>query len=179
MHRSAPVIETARLRLRGQVESDLDTLVDYWSQEDVYRHIDGKPRPREDVWRRLLANAGTWALLGYGSWLVETREGQFVGTFGLLEAKRELSPAFHPGEIEVGWSLAPEAQGQGFALEALTAVLAWADRELPSRTLVCIINPENVRSLKLAAKTGFRERGPASHHGRDVIQFERVKASQR
>jgi RimJ/RimL family protein N-acetyltransferase len=175
LHNRAPTIETERLRLREQSPDALDMLVEYWGREDVYRHIDGAPRPREDVWRRLLANAGTWALLGFGSWLVETHEGEFIGTFGFLEARREMAPPFNPGEIEVGWGLAPEAQGKGYALEALSALLAWGDRELSGRKLVCIINPDNAPSLKLAAKTGFRERGLASYHGQDVIQFERIK----
>jgi RimJ/RimL family protein N-acetyltransferase len=171
----APTIETERLRLREQGVADLDQAVAFWARPDVYRHIDGKPRAREDVWRRLLANAGAWSLLGFGSWLVETRdEEKFIGTFGFLQAEREMAPGFLAGEVEMGWGLSPDAQGKGYALEALSATLRWADAVMPGRTLVCIINPGNGPSLKLARKTGFRERGPAMYRDEYVIQFERT-----
>ncbi len=170
-----PTLETERLRLREQGLADLDAAAEFWSRPDVYRHIDGKPRAREEVWRRTLSNAGTWALFGYGSWWVETRDGRFAGLFGFLQAEREMTPAFAPGEIEVGWSLAPEAQGKGYAFEALSAIFGWADEALPDRTFVCIISPENAPSLKLAAKVGFHKRGMASYQGKDVIQFERTR----
>ncbi len=170
----APVLETERLRLRLQTPDDLDAAVAFWGREDVYRHIDGKPRAREDVWRRMLSNAGTWALFGFGSWRVERRDtGAFVGGFGFLEAQRNMTPTFLEGEIETGWSLAPEAQGQGYGVEALGVMFSWFGRAHPGRVAVCIISPENAPSLKLADKVGFVRRGEASYDGKMVIQFER------
>jgi RimJ/RimL family protein N-acetyltransferase len=170
----APTIETERLRLRAQRAEDLDFMVAYWARPEVYRHIAGQPRPREEVWRRMLANAGSWAMLGFGSWRVDVRATEdFAGTMGFLSAEREMSTPFAPCEIEIGWALAPEAQGKGYALEALTAMLAWSDANLPGRTIVCIIDPENAASLKLGGRLGFRERGRAIYNNKEVIQFER------
>lgn len=173
-HSRAPTLETERLRLREQGPHDLDAATAFWARPDVFRHIDGKPRPREEVWRRILANAGSWALLGFGSWAVETRaDASYVGSFGFLSAERDMVPPFGSGEIETGWSLAPDAQGKGYALEALSAALAWADAALPRRRLVCIIDEANAASLRLAAKVGFRERRRAIYKAAEVIQFER------
>ena len=69
----APTIHTARLRLRAPMLGDFEAACQLWAHPDVYRYTGGSPRSREEVWRRLLANAGTWALLGYGSWVVEQR----------------------------------------------------------------------------------------------------------
>lgn len=169
------MLETTRLRLREQGAGDLDVATEFWARPDVYRHIDGRPRPREEVWRRILANAGNWALLGYGSWAVETRaDGRYVGSFGFLSAEREMVPPFAPDEIETGWGLDPDVHGQGYALEALSAALAWADAALKGRPLVCIIDEANAASRKLAAKTGFRERGRAIYRDAEVIQLVRT-----
>jgi RimJ/RimL family protein N-acetyltransferase len=52
-------------------------------------------------------------------------------------------------------------------------MLAWSDANLPGRTIVCIIDPENAASLKLGGRLGFRERGRAIYNNKEVIQFER------
>ncbi|MEZ5937598.1 MAG: GNAT family N-acetyltransferase [Hyphomonadaceae bacterium] len=171
---TAPVVETERLILRPMAPGDLDDAFAMWSDPAVYRHIGGQPRSREEVWRRILGNAGSWALLGVGSWIVERRsDGAYLGQIGFIEAMREMSPAFAPGELELGWAFSPKAQGVGYAAEALAACIAWAERERPGRTMVCIIDPENAPSIRLAQRHGFQERCATTYHGAPTIQFER------
>src|SRR5579871_4561235 len=118
----ALTLETPRLQLRAPKLGDLDPAYEMWSDPIVFRYTGGTPRPREEVWRRLLANVGTWTLFGYGSWMIEDRKtGAFLGQIGFLEAMREMTPAFAAGEIEAGWSLSPRCHGQGLASEALGA----------------------------------------------------------
>ncbi len=172
----APVIETERLILRGQTEADLDAVCELWSNPAVFRFIGGQPRPREEVWRRLLANAGSWALLGLGSWgIVRKSDGAYLGAAGLLEAKRAMEPPFAAGTVEAGWSLSPAAQGQGLAFEAMRAVADWSNAHLPQRRLVCMISPDNAPSLRLAERLGFIEYGRTTYAGSAVILFERAR----
>lgn len=172
----APVIETARLILRGQTEADLDAMCAFWSDPAVFRFISPQPRPREEVWRRLLANAGSWALLGLGSWaIIRKSDKAYLGAAGLLEAKRAMEPAFAAGTVEAGWSLAPAAQGQGLAFEAMQAVAQWSDAYLPERRMVCMISPENAPSLRLAGRLGFLEYGRTTYAGSAVVLFERAR----
>jgi RimJ/RimL family protein N-acetyltransferase len=171
-----PVIETPRLILREQAPSDLDAMCALWSDPAVYRFIGGQPRPREDVWRRLLANAGTWSLLGYGSWAIETRhDGRYVGSAGLLEALRRLEPAFPPQTVEAGWATSPAVHGQGLAFEAMQAIADWADTNLPQRPLVCMIAPENAPSIRLAGRLGFREYARTTYAGDATVLLQRSR----
>ena len=51
---AAPVIETARLRLRAHRPGDFDACRAMWSDPEVVRHIGGTPASGGDAWRRLL-----------------------------------------------------------------------------------------------------------------------------
>jgi RimJ/RimL family protein N-acetyltransferase len=147
-----------------------------WSDPDVVRHMGGTPLGAEDVWRRLLSYAGMWTMLGCGYWLIEeTASGQFLGEAGLTEFRRGLGPRFD-GPPESGWTLAPPAQGHGYAFEAMSAILGWSERELAARRTVCLIAPENAPSLRLAARLGYREFERADYRGKPSVLLDRAAA---
>ena len=94
-----------------------------WGDPRVTRHIGGRPFTRDEVWAKILRYVGHWSLLGYGYWVVEDRaSGSFLGEAGLADFKRGIGPGFD-GAPEIGWVLAPAAQGAGVATEAVRAVL--------------------------------------------------------
>lgn len=166
-----PRLRTDRLILDGHRLDDLDALSAMWGDPAVYRHIGGVPRPREDVWIRLLRSIGTWTAFGYGSWVIrEAENGPAIGEAGLIEARRVIDPAIDAPEM--GWVLAPPAHGRGYAREALTAILHWADARGLARTQ-CIIDPGNASSIALAKRVGYRPLGDARYHDRIVQRYER------
>jgi RimJ/RimL family protein N-acetyltransferase len=171
---SAPPIDTARLTLRGHKAGDIDESAALWADPMVVRHIGGRPFSREESWTRLLRYAGHWALLGFGYWVVRERSsGRFVGEVGLADYRRDLVPAIE-GTPEAGWVLAPWAHGQGFAGEALGAALAWIDGVFRAPRTVCIIDPGNAASLRVAARAGYRELVRTAYKGEPTILHERA-----
>jgi RimJ/RimL family protein N-acetyltransferase len=167
------VLETERLLLRGHRTGDHASVVALWSDAEVVRHTVGRPQTPEEAWSRLLRYAGHWALAGYGYWIVEEREsGRPVGEVGLADFRREISPPL-AAEPEMGWILAGAAQGKGYATEAGRAVLAWRDTTLPGQGTVAIIAPENLASIRVAQKLGFRETGVAVYRGEPVLVLRR------
>jgi RimJ/RimL family protein N-acetyltransferase len=147
-----------------------------WSDPAVVRHIGGKPSTEEEVWSRLLRYAGLWSVLGFGYWAVRDRAGgQFLGDVGLADFRRDISPRL--AEVpEIGWALAPAAQGRGVATEAVQAVIAWADRELAFDATTCLIDPENAPSLRVAHKCGYQARVAATYRGHATLILDRVRA---
>lgn len=146
-----------------------------WSDSAVVRFIGGKPFTREEVWARMMRYAGMWGLIGHGFWAIEEKvSGQLIGEVGVMEVRRNIQPSFE-GEPEIGWALVPSAHGKGYAAEAVAAALAWADKHLDAPKQVCIIDPGNEASIRLAQKFGFRERVRTTYHGSDTIQFERLR----
>lgn len=151
---SAPRLTTQRLLLRPHARSDFAAMCDMWADPAVVRYIGGRPSSRSETWARLLRYGGLWPLLGYGFWAIEAREnGRFLGDIGVMEAMREIEPAL--GAPEVGWALAQHAHGRGLALEALGAVLAWADADASLARTACLIEPDNTASVRIALAAGF------------------------
>ena len=170
-----PVLRTERLVLRGHGVEDFRNSAALWGDARVTRFITGRPSPPSESWTRLLKYAGHWALLGFGYWLGEERAtGRFVGEAGLADFKRDIKPGFE-GAPEAGWVLAPGAQGKGYATEATRAVLAWGEAELGMQRCVCIIDPKNEASARVADKCGFRLFAETEFLGTPAIIMERLK----
>ena len=172
MH-DVPSLETDRLILRGHRPDDLVDCAPMWADPNVTRFIGGRPLSREEVWMRLLRNVGHWSLFGYGFWVVRERASdEFVGEVGLAEFKRDLEPSIE-GTPEIGWVLAPRAHNHGFATEAVRAALAWFEGEFGRVKTVCLIDPGNAPSLRVAAKCGYVERVRTTLRGQATVVLER------
>jgi RimJ/RimL family protein N-acetyltransferase len=170
---TAPVIETPRLRLRGFRASDLDPQWASMSDPNVVRFLGGLPQSREETWRKILGSPGLWALLGYGYWVVESREdGAYLGQIGFADFKRDMTPGIE-GLPEMGWIMAPQAQGRGYATEAVLAALQWADEALGGGETVAIISHDNAASIRIAEKAGFSHREEAVYKGEPILLFRR------
>ena len=63
--------------------------------------------------------------------------------------------------------LCPEAQGQGFGMEAVRAAHDWFDRVITGR-LVCMIDPEHAASLRIAEAMGYVAMRDATCEGNNV-----------
>ena len=166
-------ITTERLIMRPPTGDDFEDCAGLWGDPDVVRFVGGKPSTREESWSRLTRYAGHWALQGYGFWTVREREsGRHVGEVGLADFKRDITPSL-AGAQEMGWVLAKWAHGFGFATEAALAAIAWNARRFKGARLVCMIDPGNGASLRVAAKCGFIEFARTVYKETDVVLLER------
>ncbi|HEY4162946.1 MAG TPA: GNAT family N-acetyltransferase [Dongiaceae bacterium] len=172
-----PILETPRLILRGHRREDFAASAAMWGDPAVGRHISGRASTAEESWARLLRYPGLWTYLGFGYWVVEEKaSGRFVGEVGLADFKREIKPAL--GEsAEMGWVLAPWSHGNGYASEAVTAALGWADINISSLPIVCIVAPENRASVRVAEKAGFKLYAEGSYKGGSTLFFRRERGA--
>ena len=167
-----PVVETKRLILRQNHPSDLDARCAITDDPDFMRFVGGV-YDRQENWSRILRYNGHWQALDYGLFAVEEKgTGRYVGNVGLAHFERELGEDFDPFP-EGAWMVAQWAEGRGYASEAMTAVLNWFEQTFGPRRMVCIIDPGNDNSVKLANKLGFRQFREALTRGRPVTLFER------
>jgi RimJ/RimL family protein N-acetyltransferase len=175
MSATAPVIETARLRLRAHRDDDLPDMVAMWSDPQVVRFIGGRPFTLEETTARLAHYRAMWASHGHGFWAVEDRAtGDFVGEMGLARFDRSLGPAFDDWP-EAGWVLAPSAWGRGIATEGVAAVLDWADAGLRAERIVCMIAEGHAVSIRVAARFGFTPWRDAVFGGSPMVLMERAR----
>lgn len=172
---TGPTLETDRLILRPHTLDDFPGVFALWSHPDVARFTAGnKPSNQEECWQRLLRYYGLWPALGFGYFaLLDKASGEFVGEAGLADFHRDIAPSLE-GYAEAGWALLPAEWGKGYAQEALDAILEWYSKTSTPRPVACIINSDNLASLRLAVKTGFRLKAKTEYKGNDCLMFERV-----
>jgi RimJ/RimL family protein N-acetyltransferase len=168
-----PLIETERLLLRPHRIDDFPAALRMWVDPNVVRFIGGIPSSEQQVWMRILNYAGHWALLGFGYWAVEEKAtDEFIGEIGFANFHRTIAPAMQ-NVPEAGWAFVSRVHGQGYATEALRAVLAWGDVYLASPRTVCLIGAENHASRRVAEKCGYRTFEQSEFMGEPTIFFER------
>jgi RimJ/RimL family protein N-acetyltransferase len=173
IHPDIPILETERLKLRGHGLNDFIHSAALWADPKVTQYIGGKPFTKEESWTRLLRYVGHWSLLGYGYWVVEEKETrEFVGEVGFADYQRDLEPSLN-GIPEIGWALVSQAHGKGYATEAVFAATAWGDAHFRSATTACIIHPDNVSSIRVAAKCGYRKSQSTTYKGKPTVMFVR------
>ena len=172
-----PGFTTDRLSLAPINQKDMGDLLDLWSQADFTRYITGRALGEEEVWLRCLRDIGHWQVLGHGNWAIrEIATGQFVGTVGVLNYCRDISPAIDSPEL--GWGLHPRFQGKGLAFEAVSAALEWADQHLNAPRTLCMISPDNRASVRLAQRLGYRTWMTTRYKDSEVVLYERPRCAQ-
>ncbi len=168
-----PILNTDRLRLRGHRMDDFASSAAMWADPAVTRHLGVSPLSEEQAWTRFLRYIGHWLLMGFGYWVVEEKAtGNFVGEIGFADYKRDLIPSLN-GTPEIGWVLASPAHGKGYATEGVHAALVWGDANFKLARTACIISPENVVSIRVAEKCGYRETQKMTYKGEPILMFVR------
>ena len=163
MAADGPFIETPRLILRPWRSSDIAANTKMLSDPDSGRFItpDGKVITSEQGgWRNAAVIAGHWALHGFTMFAVEERSsGKYVGRVG------PFSPPEWPG-FEVGWGIAPECRGKGYAVEAARASIDWVFATFEIDEIIHCIESVNAPSQSVARRLGARKDGEVDLFGK-------------
>ena len=146
-------LTTPRLVLRQWRQSDLAPFAAMNADADVMRYYPA-------TWTREQSNAFAERVIrliderGWGFWAVEERaSGQFIGFVGLHVPSNDLP--FAPC-VEVGWRLAKQAWGQGYATEAARAAIAFGFQQLHLAELVAFTAIANLKSRAVMERLGMR-----------------------
>ena len=146
------VLETERLRLRAFRPSDLDALFELYRDPEIRRYFPDGTRTLEETKRELewfqhghpeFPRLGLWAT-------VERSSGAFLGRCGLLpwEIDGKL-------EVEIAYLLDKSFWHQGLATEAAQGILKYGFENLNLSRLICLIDPENISSQRVAERIGM------------------------
>lgn len=147
-----PELRTDRLVLRAWDDGDLAPFAAMNADPEVMHHFPA-PLTREQSDEMV---GRLWARAAQGRpslWAVEVPGvARFIGFVGLLEPSFESS--FTPC-VEVGWRLAREHWGKGYAPEGARAALAWGFREAGLDEVVSFTVPANTASRRVMEKLGM------------------------
>jgi ribosomal-protein-alanine N-acetyltransferase len=152
---SPTVLNTKRLQLRWMDERDTAAHFAVFSDPEVTRYWSGAP------WTEMaqaakgiadtIANYADGSGLRFGIVLRETDE--LIGNASLhhfFEQNRR---------CEIGYALGSRHWGQGYAYEALHALLDYGFRELDLNRVEADVDPANIASGRVLEKLGFRKEG--------------------
>lgn len=146
------MIATERLILRPWRSDDLPALLAICRDPRVMATI-GPLQDRAQIAAAIARQQADQARYGYCYWAMELRATPHVIGFCGLELQRPPMPI--AGQTDIGWRLAYDRWGQGFAREAATASLAWAWTQTALAQVVAITTPGNVRSWGLMERLGM------------------------
>ena len=160
-------LTTERLRLRPFTRADEPRMHEIYSDPAVMRYVGHGPH-------RTVSET-TAALRAYGDMLV--RRGysflavEELGT-GTVIGDGGLHPLGGAGpEIELGYTLAREAWGRGYATELGRALVGHARAALGVPVVVAQVEPANTASRRVLEKLGMREREVRTAYGRPHLLY--------
>jgi RimJ/RimL family protein N-acetyltransferase len=149
-------LSTERLNVRPAIADDLDAFFALWSDEALLEIIPANAQTRHECWRRILSDAGSWALSGYGQWMIfDKSNGRLIGHAGFFDADRGYGEGFDEYR-EAGWIFSSDTAGKGIATEALQEIHAWMDKHAFGVKTVCMMASHHIASKRVAQKCGYR-----------------------
>ena len=146
------VLDTARLALFRLTPDDASFIVELLNDPSFLRFIGDRGVRTEDDARRYIETGpmASYERFGFGLYRVDLKAAaEPIGICGLL--KRDTLP-----DADVGFALLPRFRARGYALEAAAAVLASARAMHGVERVLAITALDNVISIGLLEKLGFR-----------------------
>ncbi|MFD0685724.1 GNAT family N-acetyltransferase [Actinomadura fibrosa] len=145
------VLETERLVLRPLTGDDFADYAAMLADPEVAGGLaESVGTSAADAWRSLATFIGHREIRGFSHWaVVEKATGRFAGRAGPWR------PHGFPG-LGVGWCLAREHWGKGYASEAGRAAVAYCFDRLGADEVVSVILHGNLRSIAVAERIGHR-----------------------
>ncbi len=140
-----PTLHTDRLTLRPYTMSDWPKYLAFATSPKRTQFMGG-PRDTEGAWGWFTNDTASWALHGFGTLALDI-DGDMIGFAGLVH------PPTFP-EAENGWALFEGYEGQGYASEAASAMLAHAFATTKLTTVVSYVDKGNLASQKVAQRLG-------------------------
>lgn len=148
-------------------DNDIDAMAALLGDPQIMRFYPS-PKGREEAAQWIEWNQRNYADQGYGLWIIETHEGDFVGDCGLTWQS--------VGEVrmlEVGYHVRTAWQRRGLASEAAAACRDLARANIETDELAAIVHPENRASLRVAEKIGMLPR--AAQDGSRTVMSMRLR----
>ena len=140
-------LQTPRLILRPPRLEDFDAWAAFLDDEVATRYIGGR-QPRPTAWRTFMGMCGCWHMTGIAMFsVIERATGKWVGRLG------PWNPEGWPAE-EVGWGIAREHWGKGYATEGAAAAMDFAFFILGWPEVIHCIDENNLASQGVAKNLG-------------------------
>ena len=143
------IARTDQLLIRETIDSDISELYRIGTEQAVRKYIAPmQPTLEEEIVYTKAYVRHMYAFYDFGLWTVLEKDAygqeRVIGRAGLFPSERLA------GQIEMGYMIAPECQGNGYGKEAAETVLRYAFNVLDLEEVHLFVEKENKASVKLA-----------------------------
>lgn len=143
------MIETKRLRIYTASRDAMETLIDSQTSDEMKKAytemLEGCLKyPEQWVWRAV--------------WMIELKDGTHIGDLSFKGIDSD-------GAVEIGYGVLREFEGQGYATEAVSAVVQWADMQPEVTRIEAETETGNFASQRVLEKCGFIAAGEIGTEG--------------
>ncbi|MGK7947249.1 MAG: GNAT family N-acetyltransferase [Xenococcaceae cyanobacterium] len=146
------IAETPRVIIRYFCVEDIPEITPIFTNPEVMKYSLSGVLTNAQTKNFINKMLTRYATEGYGYYAVIYRENkQIIDYCGLLSCSIEGEK-----QVEIGYRLAPNYWGKGLATEAAKAVRDYAFKKFNLDCLICLIQPENMASIKVAEKIGMK-----------------------
>ena len=153
---------TKRLVIREQTLNDIDALYKIYSDKEITKYTEDlyeDPQKEADYLQKYIDNQ--YRFYEYGLWALTIREsGELIGRAGISLREGYDIP-------EIGYVIGKDYRRQGYAKEALTAIMDYAAEEFEMRKFMAFTKERNKPSTELLKSLGFVRSGNALIKGGD------------
>ena len=158
------IIQTPRLIVRYFTIRDLEALTSILADSQVMEFsilgIHNRQQIRRFIEQRLLSYLDP----GFGLYaLVHKQDQELIGYCGFFVQKID-----DYQEVEVGYRLATKYWGKGLATEAAQAICEYGQKKFNFKRFICLIDPDNNRSIRVAKKLGMELEKEIVYYGINV-----------
>jgi RimJ/RimL family protein N-acetyltransferase len=170
------LLETERLVLRKPRLDDVADVLAFVEDEEVMRWLGGTTGDRAATVATIERWLAQWEQNGIGHFSVE-HEGHVIGRVGFLVWDADgwkvssYADAAEP-VTELGWAIAREHWGHGYATEAAQALRTWAYDDVGLEHLISLIAPNNHRSMRVAEKLGATRGETMALDGKPIVVWQ-------
>ena len=164
------IARTDRLLIRETIDSDISELYRIGTDQAVRKYIAPmQPTLEEEIVYTKAYVRHMYAFYDFGLWTVLEKDAygqeRVIGRAGLFPSERLT------GQIEMGYMIAPECQGNGYGKEAAEIVLRYAFNVLDLEEVHLFVEKENKASVKLAETLLIKVPGGQKEKWQDLAHF--------
>ena len=164
------IARTDQLLIRETIDSDISELYRIGTDQAVRKYIvPMQPTLEEEIVYTKAYVRHMYAFYDFGLWTVLEKDAygqeRVIGRAGLFPSERLA------GQIEMGYMIAPECQGNGYGKEAAEIVLRYAFNVLDLEEVHLFAEKENKASVKLAETLLIKVPGGQKEKWQDLAHF--------
>ena len=164
------IARTDQLLIRETIDSDISELYRIGTDQAVRKYIAPmQPTLEEEIVYTKAYVRHMYAFYDFGLWTVQEKDAygqeRVIGRAGLFPSERLA------GQIEMGYMIAPECQGNGYGKEAAETVLRYAFNVLDLEEVHLFAEKENKASVKLAETLLIKVPGGQKEKWQDLAHF--------